>query len=119
MNIKYLCRIFISLFLASALLLVACSKEAKYASAIENVLLEDSNIATENSTNIEIASRMKKIDTSDCQEAFRLAYYNHINAWERAEDDEKRWGYNDIGTSFSNVERSALKYKAKLVEQMK
>jgi len=134
----------ISLFLITTFYIIGCSQEAQYARAIEKVLQEDSKYSSAldelsgiNQSDPDYIDKvvavhnkvvvlMKSIDTSDCPEDFRLAYYNHIQAWkntgeaiESKNTKDFEYFYNRIGETFRVVEKIAISHKARLVEQMK
>jgi hypothetical protein len=56
---------------------------------IEMVLREDARIPGGARNVAEIATRMRDIDLSGCPEDFRLAYLDHIHAWETMRDVER------------------------------
>jgi len=58
------------------------AEKAQIKTSIERVLQEDARAPRGAESVAEIVSRMRDIDTSGCPDDFRLAYMNHIHAWE-------------------------------------
>lgn len=57
-------------------------REAMYKSAIEKAIHEDALTGKEPTSGHTDA--MRKVDLSDCPRDFRIAYMNHIHAWDEA-----------------------------------
>jgi hypothetical protein len=72
------------LFLAPLLVATGCDgcQSIFYKSAIEKALHEDA--LTGHEPTFDHTAAMRKVDLSDCPEDFRVAYTNHIHAWDEA-----------------------------------
>jgi len=56
---------------------------------IESVLQQDAKSQVGADTVVEVVQRMRNIDISGCPDDFRVAYVDHIHAWEAMRDVEK------------------------------